>query len=173
MGNKWHSICKFQRIQWSLIFLPLLLQWCYIIYSKHWTGQAHNQWTLPLLSSGRGHSYLIFLENPIMAIKIKYLGSSTLLLFNWKKGAPKIEKNVIIHQYTLSRNYLCQKIVKGGWQSWIFRDPLNSSKIGCLTKSTPRGPILREMYKCYTFSESSCQPQKGTAERKVRKGQEN
>ena len=40
-------------------------------------------------------------------------------------------------------------------------------------KKNPRGPILREMYKCYTFSESSCQPQKGTAERKVRKGQEN
>ena len=27
----------------------------------------------------------------------------------------KIEKNVKIYQNTLSRNYLCQKIVKGGW----------------------------------------------------------
>ena len=27
----------------------------------------------------------------------------------------KIDKNVKIYQNTLSRNYLCQKIVKGGW----------------------------------------------------------
>ena len=27
----------------------------------------------------------------------------------------KIEKNVKIYQNILSRNYLCQKIVKGGW----------------------------------------------------------
>ena len=40
---------------------------------------------------------------------------------------PKIKffKNVKIYQNTLSRNYLCQKIVKGGWLSWIFRDPQN------------------------------------------------
>ena len=27
----------------------------------------------------------------------------------------KIEKNVKIYQNTLSRDYLCKKIVKGGW----------------------------------------------------------
>ena len=73
----------------------------------------------------------------------------------------------------MSRNYWCQKIVKGGWLSWIFWDPLNSSKIGCLTKSAPRGPIFKERYKCYTFLESSCQPLIGAEEKKVWRGQEN
>ena len=101
------------------------------------------------------------------------VGSSTLLLFKRKKGAPKIEKNITIQQYILSRIYLCQKIVKGGWQSWIFRDPLNSTKFGCFTKITCRSPIVKVRYKCYTFSETSGQPLKGGEERKVKNGQEN
>ena len=52
-----------------------------------------------------------------------FMGSSTLLLFKWKKGAPKIEKNVTIQQYTLSRNYFCQKIVKGGGKVGFSKTP--------------------------------------------------
>ena len=100
-------------------------------------------------------------------------GSSMLLLFIFWGALPKIEKNVKICLNTFSRNYLCQKIVKGGWQSWIFRDPLNSTKFGCFTKITCRSPIVKVRYKCYTFSETSGQPLKGGEERKVKNGQEN
>ena len=100
-------------------------------------------------------------------------GSSTLLLFKFWGPLPKIEKSVKICLNTFSRNYLCQKIVKGGWQSWIFRDPLNSTKFGCFTKITCRSPIVKVRYKCYTFSETSGQPLKGGEERKVKNGQEN
>ena len=74
---------------------------------------------------------------------LHHVGSSTLLLFIFWGALPKIEKNVKICLNTFSRNYLCQKIVKGGWQSWIFRDPLNSTKFGCFTKITCRSPIVK------------------------------
>ena len=100
-------------------------------------------------------------------------GSAMLLLFNFQGPLPKIGKNVKICPNTFSRNYLCQKIVQGRWQSWIFRDPLNSTKFGCFTKITCRGPFFKVRYKCYTFSETSGQPLKGGEERKVKNGQEN
>ena len=34
-------------------------------------------------------------------------------------------------------------------------------------KKCPLGPIFKERYKCYTFSESSCQPLIGAEERKI------
>ena len=74
----------------------------------------------------------------------------------------KIEKNLKIYQNILSRNYLCQKIVKGGGKVGFSKNP----KIGKLD-------IFKEMYKCYTFSETSGQAQKGGEERKIKKGQEN
>ena len=104
-------------------------------------------------------------------VKVHEEGSSTLLLFIFWGALPKIEKNVKICLNTFSRNYLCQKIVKGGWQSWIFRDPLNSTKFGCFTKITCRSPIVKVRYKCYTFSETSGQPLKGGEEIKVKNGQ--
>ena len=149
--------------QQNSLYLNLKLYTLEIGYQFHFPNS-------PLYSQPVSHKLAILNDNVLVS---RIQGQFYAISFYRKKGAPKIEKNVIIYQNTLSRNYWCQKIVKGGWLSWIFWDPLNSSKIGCLTKSAPRGPIFKERYKCYTFSESSCQPLIGAEERKVWRGQEN
>ena len=58
------------------------------------------------------------------------LGTSTLLLFSLKWPIIKVEKNLKISQNTLNGIYACKNLVKGGWQSWIFRDTPKSSKNG-------------------------------------------
>ena len=158
----------------SLFIVVLkLLSWKSLEYSEILTEENQNFdscWVSNLFH--KDYKYVkitnIWCENVIL-----YMGSSTLLLFIFWGALPKIEKNVKICLNTFSRNYLCQKIVKGGWQSWIFRDPLNSTKFGCFTKITCRSPIVKVRYKCYTFSETSGQPLKGGEERKVKNGQEN
>ena len=55
-----------------------------------------------------------------------------------------------------------KKLSKGGGKVGFSKNP----KIGKLD-------IFKERYKCYTFSETSGQAQKGGEERKIKKGQEN
>ena len=63
--------------------------------------------------------------------------------------------------YTFSTIY-AKKLSKGGGKVGFSKNP----KIGKMD-------ISKERYKCYTFSKTSGQPQKGGKERKIKKGQEN
>ena len=91
------------------------------------------------------------------------MGSSTLLLFNWKKGAPKIEKKTSqSNNIHWEESIYAKKLSKGGGKVGFSKNP----KIGKLD-------IFKGRYKCYTFSETSGQAQKGGEERKIKKGQEN
>ena len=71
---------------------------------------------------------------------IEYLGSSSLLLFIFWGALPKIEKNVKICLNTFSRNYLCQKIVKGGVVKLDFPRPPKFYQIWMFHKNYLQGP---------------------------------